>query len=476
MMVAGGATMTQRRPVSPAPGPLEAYAQCFDNVFTKHNQRDSVRRYLEGLLLPSERTKTLTALANTEPVAGAQQPAAQKLQWFLSESTWDVAAVTQRRIEVLRSDPSTAPSEDGVLVVDETGDRKDGTQTAHVGRQYLANLGKIDNGVVSVSTLWADARVYYPLEVEPYTPAHYFEQGKSDPAFRTKPAIALALTERAVAASIPFRAVVADSFYGEHAGFISGLERLGAGYVVGLKPSHAWWHQADTPGSLSEAATEAAAEKPGAWEPIERTFQDGHTELWHALEVLAGPYGPDKPRRAVIVTTDPGTLPGHATWYLATNLPALATTQATDGLLTPAGLAEIVRLYGLRMWVEQSYKQVKHRLGWSQYQVRSGRAIRRHWELVCCAFCFCWWAHGMDLLAAAPWPLQQTDPTADTPVVRKKNPAQRVLAGGAAPSAQLVAAMGAAHALVASLDGSAPAARAAGVAGLAVERARHSLL
>jgi hypothetical protein len=52
--------------------------------------------------------------------------------------------------------------------------------------------------------------------------------------------------------------------------------------------------------------------------------------------------------------------------------------------------------------------------------VRSDRAIRRHWELVCCAFCFCWWAHGRDLLAAAPWLLQQTDATTDTLVVRKK--------------------------------------------------------
>jgi SRSO17 transposase len=459
--------MTNRIMASAAPGPLEAYAQHFDTLFGRLNQRDSLRRYLEGLLLPSERTKTLTALANTEPIVGAQQPAAQKLQWFLSESTWDVGAVTQRRIELLRSDPSTAPSEDGVLVVDETGDRKDGTRTAHVGRQYLANLGKIDNGVVSVSTLWADARVYYPLEVVPYTPAHHFEQGKSDPAFRTKPAIALALTERAVAAGIPFRAVVADSFYGEHAGFISGLERLGVGYVAALKPSHAWWHQAGTPGSLSEAAKGAGwagAQHPGAWEPIERIFRDGHAELWHALEVLAGPYGPEKPRRAVVVTTDPGLLPGHSTWYLATNLPALSTTHATDGSLMPAGLAEIVRLYGLRMWVEQSYKQVKHRLGWSQYQVRSDRAIRRHWELVCCAFCFCWWAHGAELLHQSWSGSPQTDATADTLVVRKKNPAERVLAGGAPAGAQLVTAVGAAHALVASLDGSAPAARAAGAA------------
>ncbi len=31
--------------------------------------------------------------------------------------------------------------------------------------------------------------------------------------------------------------------------------------------------------------------------------------------------------------------------------------------MIPADVAEIVRLYGLRVWVEQSYKQVKGSLG-----------------------------------------------------------------------------------------------------------------
>ncbi len=54
-----------------------------------------------------------------------------------------------------------------------------------------------------------------------------------------------------------------------------------------------------------------------------------------------------------------------------------------------------MRLYSLRMWVEQSYKQVKHVvLGWSDYQVRSDPAIRRHWQLAFCAFSLCWWASG----------------------------------------------------------------------------------
>src|SRR5574340_901716 len=130
--------MTEQIEVSPAPDPLEAYCKHFDLVFGKSNQREGFRQYLEGLLLPSERHKTLTGLVNTEPVVGAQLPRAQKLQWFLSESTWDERQVQAERLTLLREDPATAPTSDGVLVIDETGVSLDGHHTAHVGRQYLA--------------------------------------------------------------------------------------------------------------------------------------------------------------------------------------------------------------------------------------------------------------------------------------------------------------------------------------------------
>ena len=238
--------------------------------------------------------------------------------------------------------------------------------------------------------LWADERVYYPLTVAPYTPAHWFARGKADPAFRTKPQIALDLVTEAV---------VADCFSGEHAAFRRGLHRREIGYVLALKPSHAWRHPIGTSGSLwavADAGESGAnrwedGEHPGAWTAVTRSFRDDHTETWWALEVVAGPYGPEHAQRAVVATTDPATLPALSTWYLVTNLPAPQPQpqQISDPV---ADLAEVVRLYALRNWVEQGYKQVKQALGWAQYQVRSDRAIRRHWQLVCCAFSFCWWA------------------------------------------------------------------------------------
>ena len=449
-MAVGGAAMTRRLPVRPAPGPLEDYAARFDDLFGARAQREGFRRYLEGLLLPAERNKTLTALANTEPVAGAQRKEAQSLQWFLSESGWDPREANERRLELSFEELTIAPTENGVLVIDEHGDRKWGKRTAHVGRQWLANIGKTDSGVVSVTSLWADEGVYWPMDFEPYTPSHHFEGGKNDPRFRTKLKIASELVEMAVGRGSPFRAVVADSFYGEDEGFKRRLSELGAGYVLALKPSHAWWHKMGEIGSPWEAAIAAGeawrdARHPGDWVKVVRSFKDGHQEEWWALEVDVGPYGPQRERRAVVATTDPERLPDKSTWYLVSNLPHPDSDLAVKNDLAAADLSEIVRLYGLRVWVEQSYKQVKHVLGFSDYQVRSDLAIRRHWQLVCVAFSFCWWSYG-HLPASLEEPTEIEDaPAASVSGRGEKAEARGVVAGGVEGGKRVAGAVG--HAL-----------------------------
>ena len=83
--------MTKPVPCPPAPGPLEEYAARFDDLFTRVAQRRGFREYLAGLLAPRDRNKTLTALAGAEPVTGAQHPAVQRLQFFLSHTGATVA-------------------------------------------------------------------------------------------------------------------------------------------------------------------------------------------------------------------------------------------------------------------------------------------------------------------------------------------------------------------------------------------------
>ncbi len=131
-------------------------------------------------------------------------------------------------------------------------------------------------------------------------------------------------------------------------------------------------------------------EDPGDWQPVTRAFRGGHAETWWAADATLGWWGPDGLTRLVVATADPGTLPDKATWYLAANLPRPGGPREANSVYPAADLAEIVRIYGIRHWVEQSYKQVKDELGWADFQVRSDVAIRRHQALVNCAFSFCW--------------------------------------------------------------------------------------
>lgn len=76
--------MTKRVACPAAPGPLEGYAARFDDLFSALAQRRGFREYL-------------TCLAGVEPVTGAQHPAVQRLQFFLTESVWDPQKINQRR-------------------------------------------------------------------------------------------------------------------------------------------------------------------------------------------------------------------------------------------------------------------------------------------------------------------------------------------------------------------------------------------
>jgi SRSO17 transposase len=385
--------MTRRLPCPPAPGPLEAYAARFDDLLSTLAQRRGFREYLTGLLLPRDRNKTLTCLAGTEPVVGAQHPSVQRLQFFLSESTWDHEQVNARRLELLLADPATAPHPGGVLVIDDSGDRKDGTATAHIGRQWLGRLGKTDNGIVTVTTCWADENLYYPLHAVPYSPARHFPKGSNDPGFRTKLQIAAELARSTKAAGVTFRAVAADCAYGDQDGFRRELDAAGMPFVMALKPRRGTWaYGADayTPVDAARTLNWTDPEHPGDWTPVERTFRNGHTETWWATDARLGWWGPDGLTRLVVATTDPATLPANATWYLATDLPRPGGPREADSPYPAADLDEVVRIYGIRHWIEQSYKQVKDELGWADFQVRSDTAIRRHQTLVTCAFSFCW--------------------------------------------------------------------------------------
>ena len=172
-----------------------------------------------------------------------------------------------------------------------------------------------------------------------------------------------------------------------------------------------------------------------------------------------GWWGPDGARRLVAATADPGHLAGQGHLVLA-HLPRPGGPREASSPHPAADLAEIVRIYGIRNWIEQSYKQVKDQLGWADFQVRSDTAIRRHQALVNCAFSFCWatwFADHQPQDAAAPRPA----PGRGERGAARRLTAGTVLAAGAARDTRLAFPLDRTATLVAGMVQGAPATTAA---------------
>ena len=157
--------------------------------------------------------------------------------------------------------------------------------------------------------------------------------------------------------------------------------------------------------------------------------------------------------------------------------PAPAARARPAARTRPRGLAEIARIYGIRHWIEQSYKQVKDELGWADFQVRSDTAIRRHQALVNCAFSFCWDAWFHDHPAphepAAPRPGPSRGERGAT---GGHLPASAIVATGTARDTRLAFPLDRAAALVASMVHSAPATAASSLNELGRGRLRPAPL
>ena len=238
--------------------------------------------------------------------------------------------------------------------------------------EYPGRYGKTDNGVVTVTTVWADERVYYPVHAVPYTPARHFAKGKnypgcSAPSWRSARTWPIWARE----AGFAFRAVAADSAYGDQDGFRAELAEAGLPFVMALRPRRGTWGRdtdAHTPADAARALAWDGPDDPGDWQPVTRTFRDEHTGTWWAAEATLGRWGPDGVRRLVVATADPATLPDKVTLYLVTNLPRPGGPR--DSRKPAPGSwrwPEITRIYGIRNWIEQSYKQVKDELGLGRF-------------------------------------------------------------------------------------------------------------
>src|SRR5215207_7738847 len=192
---------------------LEALHARIAPRFARPEPRRRALALLRGLLSPVER-KNGWQLAEE---AGEATP--DGMQRLLATAERDADAVRDDlRAYVVEhlGDPA------GVLVVDETGFLKKGIESVGVQRQYSGTAGRIENCQIGVFLAYATPHGRAFLDRELYLPEDWTAEAARRAAggvpatvkFRTKPQLAKAMLERALAAEVPASWVTGDEVYG----------------------------------------------------------------------------------------------------------------------------------------------------------------------------------------------------------------------------------------------------------------------
>jgi SRSO17 transposase len=171
----------------------------------------------------------------------AGDPGPWRQQALLGRALWEADALR----DVVRDYVGETLGEpDAVLVLDETGFLKQGKASCGVARQYTGSAGKITNCQIGVFAVYVSGKGHALIDRALYLPQTWTD----DPArraaahvppgtvFATKPQLARAMIERAMAAGVPFGWVAGDTIDG--VGEIEmALRQAGKGYVLGANGS-----------------------------------------------------------------------------------------------------------------------------------------------------------------------------------------------------------------------------------------------
>jgi SRSO17 transposase len=353
---------------------FESWCSKFDDIFNREAQRQGFRHYLAGILGKSDR-KNVQAMAN-DTVDGNYH----NLHHFLHDAPWKADELNNRRLDIVAQCRQTRIKSGFTLIIDDSGHRKSGIHTAGVGRQYIGQFGKVDNGVVMVTSHAFDGVKGFPLDVELYKHASSLPQGKEDPEFSKKPNLALKLVDGCLGRALTPGLILLDAGYGNNGPLLQSLEERKLTYIAAISSSRVVWieQEGDSRAEKHRLEDVAKALKEDAFVPVVLPLEKPRT-VWVAVFRAGMPKF--NGRRVFAVQLNAPSISE------ATEIDYFITNAATD-VATPEWVAQS---YSQRNWVEVFYREAKGWLGITEYQVRSEASIKRHWTLVFTAFTFIHW-------------------------------------------------------------------------------------
>jgi len=352
---------------------FDRWCKRFDDVFKTKAQKREFRHYLGGLLGESERKNLFQMASNAVGVSY------HRLHHFLTDAPWSANQINERRLQVMNQCSQTRISRGFTLIVDDSGHRKSGNFTNGVGRQYIGEIGKTDNGIVVVTTHLYDGKKSLPLDIELYQHGSSLPQGKEDEQFKKKPELALELIEKSLGRGYQPGIIIVDGGYGNNTSFLIELEKKKLFYLGGLAKNRKVIVKKEKNQAESLRIDKLAESLP----------RESFTEIKLNL---------DKPKTVWVATIEVeisalqgkrsiGIVMNASTFNEATDIDYFITNVASS-TVTPQWL---VSTYSQRNWVEVFYREAKGWLGLKEYQVRDKRSLQRHFVLVFCAYTFILW-------------------------------------------------------------------------------------
>jgi SRSO17 transposase len=213
--------MVEPRPPVPTVKFVDEYCQLYQKLFPEVRSFEAFK-YLHVGMVSDIKRKTLPAIALSSRIRKPSTIAS-----FFNRISLDVEQLRKQRLEFILYILQGRPV---ILIIDETGDKKKGSTTDYVKRQYIGNLGKTDNGIVVVTAYAVLSGMTFPLMFEIYKPRERLLPGDK---YLTKPEIAAIMMRKLQSMGFRFNLVLADSLYGESGkNFISVLEELNLNFIV----------------------------------------------------------------------------------------------------------------------------------------------------------------------------------------------------------------------------------------------------
>jgi SRSO17 transposase len=337
------------RDAQPTVAVIDEYCSSYKDLFPEVRSYECFK-YLHLGIISAIKRKSLPEIAKVVGINSAQS-----LHHFISKSPWSIIEMKQRR---LSKTLSVLKGKKIIVIIDETGDRKKGKKTDYVARQYLGSVGKIENGIVSVNAYGIYENITFPLMFKVFKPKGTLKSGDT---YKTKIELASAIITELINLGFEIEVVLADSLYGEASSFIKTLDKYKLSWVLAIRNNHGVW--------MPEGQTVRA----NKWCKFERTFSNQKSETRYIREIV---FGQRKVRTYWEITTDPETMPENSTSFIMTNIESKSSK-----------LKKILgNLYGLRTWVEYSFRQCKQELGWTDYRFTQYEEINKWWEIIFSAY------------------------------------------------------------------------------------------